>query len=114
MELIISQGAHGLMTAVWHWQNWIVSEMVGTIDYTDMMERFSRWCMHGDIHHLAEVFDIGIATSRALMNYAKGIAPLESGGKTEWDNGKWFSYAYSSSLPVFVQAWQKKSLYFRK
>ena len=21
------------------------------------------------------------------MNYAKGIAPLESGGKTEWDNG---------------------------
>ena len=20
------QGAHGLMTAVWHWQNWIVSE----------------------------------------------------------------------------------------
>ena len=21
---------------------------VGTIDYTDMMERFSRWCMHGE------------------------------------------------------------------
>lgn len=21
------------------------------------------------------------------MNYVKGIAPLESGGKTEWDNG---------------------------
>lgn len=40
-----------------------------------------------NIHQFAEVFDIGIATSRALMNYAKGIAPLESGGKTEWDNG---------------------------
>ena len=24
---------------------------VGNIDYTDMMERFSRWCMHGEWHH---------------------------------------------------------------
>ena len=60
---------------------------VGTIDYIDMMERFSRWCMHGEYTPFGEVFDIGTATSRALMNYAKGIAPLESGGKTEWDNG---------------------------
>lgn len=60
---------------------------VGTIDYTDMMERFSRWCMHGEYTPFGEVFDIGTATSRALMNYAKGIAPLESGGKTERDNG---------------------------
>ena len=60
---------------------------VGTIDYTDMMERFSRWCMQGEYTPFGEVFDIGIATSRALMNYAKGMAPLESGGKTEWDNG---------------------------
>ena len=60
---------------------------VGNIDYTDMMERFSRWCMHGEYTPFGEVFDIGMATSRALMNYAKGMAPLESGGKTEWDNG---------------------------
>ena len=60
---------------------------LGNIDYTDMMERFSRWCMHGEYTPFGEVFDIGIATSRALMNYAKGMAPLESGGKTEWDNG---------------------------
>lgn len=60
---------------------------VGTIDYTDMMERFSRWCMHGEYTPFGEVFDIGIATSRALMNYAKGMAPLEAGGKTERDNG---------------------------
>lgn len=60
---------------------------LGNIDYTDMMERFSRWCMYGEYTPFGEVFDIGIATSRALMNYAKGIAPLESGGKTEWDNG---------------------------
>ncbi len=59
----------------------------GNIDYTDLMERFSRWCMHGEYTPFGEVFDIGMATSRALMNYAKGMAPLESGGKTEWDNG---------------------------
>ena len=60
---------------------------LGNIDYTDMMERFSRWCMQGEYTPFGEVFDIGIATSRALMNYAKGMAPLEAGGKTEWDNG---------------------------
>lgn len=39
------------------------------------------WTPHG------EVFDIGIATRKALMNIHQGISPTESGGQTEMDNG---------------------------
>lgn len=58
-----------------------------------------------NIHHLAEVFDIGTATSRALMNYAKGIAPLESGGKTEWDNG---NGSLMRILPVCLYLFERR------
>ena len=34
-----------------------------------------------------EIFDIGIATRTAIINYGKGVAPLECGGKSEYDNG---------------------------
>ena len=57
------------------------------IDYKDIMERFRDWCMYGAYTPFDEVFDIGIATSRAIMKYSNGAKPLESGGKTEWDNG---------------------------
>ena len=59
----------------------------GEIDYKDIMERFHDWCMYGAYTPFDEVFDIGIATSRAIMKYSNGAKPLESGGKTEWDNG---------------------------
>ena len=78
---------------------------LGNIDYTDMMERFSRWCMYGEYTPFGEVFDIGIATSRALMNYAKGIAPLESGGKTEWDNG---NGSFMRILPVCLYLFERQ------
>lgn len=59
----------------------------GRIDYKDIMDRFHNWCMYGAYTPFDEVFDIGIATSRAIMKYSNGAKPLESGGKTEWDNG---------------------------
>ena len=59
----------------------------GKIDYKDIMDRFHDWCMNGAYTPFDEVFDIGIATSRAIMKYSNGAKPLESGGKTEWDNG---------------------------
>lgn len=59
----------------------------GKIDYKDIMDRFHDWCMYGEYTPFGEVFDIGIATSRAVMKYSNGAGALESGGKTEWDNG---------------------------
>ena len=43
--------------------------------------------MYGEYTALGEVFDVGNATSRAIMNYGRGIAPLECGGKSEYENG---------------------------
>lgn len=43
--------------------------------------RAEIWTPHG------EVFDIGIATAKALRRLAEGVSPLESGGKGERDNG---------------------------
>ena len=59
----------------------------GEIDYNDIMDKFSDWCMYGAYTPFDEVFDIGIATSRAIMKYSTGANPLQSGGETEWDNG---------------------------
>lgn len=59
----------------------------GRIDYKDIMDKFTEWCLYGEYTPFQEVFDIGTATSRAIIRYGKGALPLDSGGKTEWDNG---------------------------
>ena len=59
----------------------------GKIDYKDIMCKFAQWCLYGDYTPFHEVFDIGTATSRAIIQYSKGTDPIASGGKTEWDNG---------------------------
>lgn len=59
----------------------------GKIDYKDMMDKFTRWYLYGDYTPFQEVFDVGIATSKAIIRYEKGADPVDSGGKTEWDNG---------------------------
>ena len=64
--------------------------------------------MYGEYTPFGEVFDIGIATSRAVMKYSNGAKPLESGGKTEWDNG---NGSLMRILPVCLYLFeQQKSL----
>lgn len=80
----------------------------GRIDYKDIMDRFHDWCMYGEYTPFGEVFDIGIATSRAVMKYSNGAKPIESGGKTEWDNG---NGSLMRILPVCLYLFeQQKSL----
>ena len=77
----------------------------GRIDYKDIMDRFHNWCMYGAYTPFDEVFDIGIATSRAIMKYSNGAKPLESGGKTEWDNG---NGSLMRILPVCLHIFEKQ------
>ena len=51
------------------------------------MDKFQKWVFNGDYTPYKEIFDIGIATRTAIINYGKGVAPLECGGKSEYDNG---------------------------
>ena len=57
------------------------------IDYKDIMERFSAWLLYGDYTAAGEVFDVGNATGRAIMNYGHGTAPLQCGMVSEYENG---------------------------
>ena len=43
------------------------------IDYVDIMNKFSDWILYSDYAATGEVFDVGNATSRAIMNYGRGV-----------------------------------------
>lgn len=57
------------------------------INYNDVMDKFSEWLLHGAYTATGEVFDVGNATSRAIMSYGRGCAPLMCGGISEYENG---------------------------
>ncbi len=57
------------------------------INYYDIMDKFSEWLLYGEYTATGEVFDVGNATSRAIMNYGRGCEPLQCGGASEYENG---------------------------
>ncbi len=65
-----------------------LSELENTpMDYKNLMDKFSAWLMYGDYTPYGNNFDCGITTSRAIINYGRGIEPTLCGGKREFDNG---------------------------
>lgn len=56
-------------------------------DYKVLMDKFSEWLLYGDYTAYQENFDSGISTNKAIMNYARGVEPLQCGNKSEYDNG---------------------------
>lgn len=66
---------------------WFCEMKDGQPDYTLLMDKFSNWLIHNDYTPYGEVFDCGISTSSAIMNYENGMEPLQCGGKAEWENG---------------------------
>jgi len=59
----------------------------GRIDYADIMKRFLSWLDDGKYTPHGKVFDVGIATRKALQRFRNGNAPLQCGGTSEQDNG---------------------------
>lgn len=57
------------------------------IDYHDIMDKFLQWFLYGAYTATEKVFDVGRATSRAIMNFGSGMNPLECGGASEYENG---------------------------
>lgn len=56
-------------------------------DYSLLMDKFCSWLMYGYYTPYGDVFDCGLSTSRAIINYGHGIPPLQCGGITQWENG---------------------------
>ncbi len=55
--------------------------------YDDIMKRFLSWLDEGKYTPHGNVFDVGVATRKALQKFRNGKKPLECGGKNEQDNG---------------------------
>lgn len=66
---------------------WLGEMKCGHPDFAFLMDKFSNWLMYGDYTPYGDTFDCGISTSRAILNYGKGMEPLQCGGKAEWENG---------------------------
>ena len=58
----------------------------GKVDYTSLMQHFTRW-LDTEYTPTGKVFDVGRGTMKSLMRYKKGAEPMESGGRSERDNG---------------------------
>lgn len=92
---MIGYGTHGQPAGTWSDDTsmmlatleWLSEMTTEDLNYSSLMDKFSRWLMYGEYTPYGEMFDCGISTSRAIMNYEKGISPLLCGGKTDWDNG---------------------------
>ena len=68
-------------------EQWAIVGDLPKPDYTDIMHKFLSWAYKGKYTAHNEVFDIGIATRKALQRFRDGTEPLRCGGTSEQDNG---------------------------
>lgn len=54
---------------------------------SDLADRFIKWKNQGYWSAHGTVFDIGIATAKAISRLEQGVNPIEAGGTSERDNG---------------------------
>ncbi|MBR3721807.1 MAG: ADP-ribosylglycohydrolase family protein [Selenomonadaceae bacterium] len=60
---------------------------LGKVDYNDVMQNFLKWMRKSEFTPTDHIFDIGVTTSEALLNFENGINPLSCGGEDEHSNG---------------------------
>jgi ADP-ribosylglycohydrolase len=85
-------GTHGQPAGTWSDDSSLLLCSVESLtehefSVADMAQRFARWRRQSLWTPHGVVFDIGIATSRALTRVEAGIPPLECGGREQYDNG---------------------------
>lgn len=75
----------------------LMDSLTNGLDYHDVMVKFSIWKRHGEYTAHGSVFDIGIATQKAIAKFSRGIDCLQCGGTKEYDNG---NGSLMRSLPI--------------
>lgn len=65
----------------------LAESLVNGLDYDDICGKFLAWVESGYMTPHNQLFDIGIATQKAIGRYKNGVPPLECGGESEFDNG---------------------------
>lgn len=56
-------------------------------DIEDIGDKFCKWLIEGYWTPYGGAFDVGGATNRSIMRLRKGVSPLESGAKSQMENG---------------------------
>lgn len=92
---MIGYGTHNQSAGTWSddssmavaTMEWLSETGNKELDYTLLMDKFSNWLLYGDYTPYGNTFDCGISTSRAIMNYGRGMEPLQCGGQSDYDNG---------------------------
>lgn len=65
----------------------LLDSLANGLDYNDIMQKFLSWAENADYTAHGVVFDMGIATRKALTRFAQRTNPLKCGGTSEFDNG---------------------------
>lgn len=65
----------------------LMESLAHGLDYEDMASTYLRWADEGYWTAHGEVFDMGIATRKALVKYAHRVPALECGCNGQRDNG---------------------------
>lgn len=65
----------------------LAESLCQSYDLQDIAQKFLAWYREEAWTPHGRVFDIGIATSKALQKIAQGTSPLQSGGEEVSDNG---------------------------
>ena len=60
-----------------------LDSLTNGIDYEDMMKKFYAWFMDSDYTATGEIFDMGITTRTAIIDYGNGKNPIMCGGNGE-------------------------------
>jgi len=88
---MIGYGAHNQPPGTWSDDSSLAFCLADSLckgyDLNDIARSFVRWYQEGYWTPHGKVFDIGIATSRALHRVATGVSPFTSGGVGEENNG---------------------------
>lgn len=93
VETMMEYGTHYQPMGVWSDDTSLTLALLDsivqckTINYKDIMDKFSSWLLYGEYTALGVSFDVGNSTSRSIMNYGRGVEPLNCGGESEYENG---------------------------
>lgn len=90
---MIGFGSHLVPEGVWSDDTSMVVATIdsinenGLIDYDNLMIKFYDWLENGNYSSLDTVFDVGLTTKKAILNYKNGVDAIKCGGNSDRDNG---------------------------
>ena len=77
----------------------------GSVDYDDIMTKFTEWVDESKYTATGDFFDIGITTSNAISRYKRGVSPNDCGEKGINSNG---NGSLMRILPIVLYSYYNK------